>query len=109
MSCASADTSSEVVRLHDQVVTRSSHLEKQLDSLATSGSLPDSVLAWQNALDAWKLNLIEIPGHNHHEHEHTHGPSLPLTPSEILALHVELEKQLTGLEMRVQSTIFKKP
>ncbi len=98
----------EAAQIHQEAVTLAIQLEEQLANDATS--LKDSVIIWQEAIEKWESNLVEVPGNENGEHHahvhHDHGKQLPeLTSEQMLAIQKELKAQLDNIKSRINAKL----
>lgn len=96
----------EAAQIHNEAVALAAQLEEQLANDTTSPK--DSVTIWQEAIEKWENNLVEVPGNENGDHHandhHNHGKQLPeLTSEQMLAIQKELKSQLDVIKSRINA------
>jgi hypothetical protein len=94
----------EAAIIHNVMVKQAQTLKQQLHQHAGS-VMTDSIRAWQEALEQWESDLIEVPGNEEHHHEegeyqHEHT-SVYVTPQQMLTIQQELRRRLQAIEKRM--------
>lgn len=99
----------EAARIHHEVMVAVEQLEVDISRMAedsAAGVPPDSVTAWNEAIEKWEAEMVEVPGseshsgHAHNKHHHDHKP-LEVTSEQMLSIQKDMKARLAGIIDRV--------
>jgi hypothetical protein len=93
--------------IHLQALQVLKQVEKILDSAGTAGILPaDTLASLRRDVQAWRENLVEVPGLEHHDHDHSHDhqheAQPPVSSEEMLRIQRHALQQVQAIQARLQ-------
>lgn len=105
----------EAVRIEEQIESRIAELVQYRNALQIQGrtltsgerALITGIDSVESSLRFWKEHHVEVPGfeheghHHDHDHSHDHGPSLKLSPEDMLLVQQEFRDSLRALEKHI--------
>jgi len=128
-SCQSpqpADAEADAAKIHLEIIAIEAALAGKVDSLiqlrnqlAIQGrALTPEEIAFNNqvtgieaSMSYWRDNLPEPAGlehdHSGHDHHHHHGPTLDVTPEQMLAIQKEFRDSILSIQQRVTGLLQK--
>ena len=128
-SCQSpppAGNADEAAKIHLEIIAIEAALAGKVDSLiqlrnqlAIQGrALTPEEIAFNNqvtgieaSISYWRDNLPEPAGlehdHSGHNHDHNHGPTLDVTPEQMLAIQKEFRDSILSIQQRIATLIQK--
>ena len=105
----------EAVRIEKQLEPQVAELVQYRNALQIQGrtlsaaeqDLIARIDSVESSLLFWEEHHVEVPGFEHeghqhdHDHSHDHGPSLKLSPEDMLLVQQEFRDSLQALEQRI--------
>jgi len=103
----------EAVRIEEQLEPQVAELVQYRNALQIQGrtlsaaeqDLIARIDLVESSLLFWEEHHVEVPGFEHeghqHDHSHDHGPSLKLSPEDMLLVQQEFRDSLQALEQRI--------
>ena len=100
----------EAARIHNEVMVSVEELEVEISRVAQDSTglvPPDSITAWNEAIEKWEAEMVEVPGnesysdHAHGEHHHHDHKPLEVTSEQMLSIQKDLKVRLAGIIDRV--------
>ena len=89
------------------MVKKANQIDHRLNELKRDSSVnQDSIVLLSEALERWKLDLVEVPGNDahdgdHHGHVHSGNNRLEVTGKELLAIQKALDERLSAIGNRI--------
>jgi hypothetical protein len=99
----------EAARIHNEtmalaVLVETAIIDGEADSMITISH--DSIVHWRQLFEAWKEDIVEVPGNEAHHthaggnHHHDHTPP-DVTAEQMLEIQKTLAKRMSDLSRRV--------
>jgi hypothetical protein len=99
----------EAARIHNETMALAVLVEKAInngeaDSMNTISN--DSIVHWRQLFEAWKEDIVEVPGNETHHthagssHHHDHAPP-DITPEQMLEIQKSLARRMSDLSRRI--------
>jgi hypothetical protein len=99
----------EAARIHNETMALAVLVEKAInngeaDSMNTISN--DSIVHWRQLFEAWKEDIVEVPGNEAHHthaggsHHHDHAPP-DITAEQMLEIQKTLARRMSDLSRRI--------
>lgn len=95
----------QAVMLHLSMMQKAGMIDDRLRELRRDTTIGhDSLDRLSALLDAWKADVVEVPGAEqggHHDHAHRHEALMEVTPEQMLEIQTALDERLSHIGKRL--------